>query len=120
VDVGQAAVAQDPHEFGVGVGHPGGEPEARRHQLGRVLDPLYALVDDLPELLQGVRHRGVEQLRLGLEVVVEGAEAHVRPLGDHLDAGAGVPGLREDLPGRTHERLAGLGTAPLEAVLGRG
>lgn len=120
MDLGQTAVTQDPHEFRVGVGHPGGEPEARGDELGRVVDSLYALVYDLPELVQGVRHRGVEQLRLGLEVVVEGAETHVRALGDGLDAGAGVPGLREDLPGRTDERLTGLGTATLEAVLGRG
>jgi hypothetical protein len=57
---------------------------------------------------------------LGLEVVVEGAEADVGALGDHLDAGAGVPGLGEDLPGRADEGPTGLGAAPLEAIAGRG
>ncbi|CAM5695895.1 hypothetical protein SVIOM74S_02662 [Streptomyces violarus] len=119
VDVAESAVAQYPHELRVGVDHPRAEPQARRDELGRVLGLPQVLVDGLTELLQRVHHRRVEELRLRREVVVEGAETHVRALRDRLDAGAGVPGVGQDLPGRTNERLAGLGTAPFEAVAGR-
>ena len=120
VEMAESAVAEHLHEFRVGVGHPGAEPEARRHEFRGVVDPAQPLVEGLAELLQRVHHRRVEQVRLRLEVVVEGAETHVRALGDRLDARAGVPGLGEDLPGGADERLAGLGAAALESVRGRG
>ena len=120
MDVPEAAAAQDLHQLRVGVGHACTEPEAGREQLRRVVDPRQTLVEGLPELLEGVDHCRLEQLRLGVEVVVEGAEADVRALGDRLDARAGVAALGEYLPGRSHEGSTGLGAAPLEAVAGRG
>jgi len=98
-------VAQDPHQVRVRVGHPGGETEAGCDEFGGVVGSSQSLVDGLAELFQGIRDRGVEQVRLRLEVVVEGAESHIRPVGDGLDADAGVTGLREDLPGRSDEGL---------------
>ena len=116
MDVAEAAAAQDLHQLRMRVGHTGAEPEAGGDQFRRIVDPRQPLVEGLTELLQGVHHRRLEQLRLGVEVVVEGAEAHVRALGDRLDARAGVTALGEYLPGRSHKSVAGLRATTLEPV----
>lgn len=124
----EAAETQDPHQIRMRVGHPGGEAEAGRDELGQAVGLPQSLADGPAELLQGVRHRSVEQHRLGLDAVAEGAESDVRPVGDGLHAYTGLTGLREDLPRRTDEGPAcrrtdegpaGRRTASLKARGGR-
>jgi hypothetical protein len=65
-----------------------------------------AFVDGLGVVLERLGHGRVEQVRLVREVVVEGAEAHVRAFRDGMGAGAGATGLGEDLPRGADECLA--------------
>jgi hypothetical protein len=75
-----------------------------------------AFVDGLGVLLECIGHGRVEQVRLAREVVIEGAEAHVRALSDGMDAGADSTGLGQDLPCGADECMAGLGTTAFESI----
>lgn len=111
-------MAQDPHDLRVRPGQECAEPQTRGEAFGGIADAVQALVDGLGELLHRVVDGRVEQFRLGAEVAAEGAEPHVRALCDGPDAGAGVAGLRQDLPRGADECLPGLGTTAIESIAG--
>jgi hypothetical protein len=118
VELSEAAPAQDLGQFGVGLDHPDRHPHAGREGLGRVVEAADHGVDELAVLLQGVRHRRVEQRGLAVEVVVEGAEADVRAVRDLLDARLARRALRQERACGAHERGARPGAATVEAVAG--
>ena len=67
-------------------------------------------------LLEHLVHRGVEEVLLGREVVVEGAEAHVGGVGDLLDADlGGIPGAQQ-VAGGGDEGGAGLRLPSFESA----
>ena len=108
-------VEQDPAEFRLAAVQAPGEPEAAGEHLGGVLDAGGEVVE---QLAVGVHHGldgGLEELLLGLEVVVERAHAHVGGLGDlqdrHVRPALGDEGLR-----RPDEGRPGPGLAPVQPV----
>jgi hypothetical protein len=86
VQVPRADLDQDLGHCGVRVGKHRGGPVADGEGFGRVLDAGGDLLEIGAVLRQRLGHRGLEQLALGREVVVEGPETHIGAVGDLLDA----------------------------------
>ena len=72
-------------------------------------------------MLRGLAEHLGEELRLGGEVPVDGADRDVRPVSDRSDRRGDVAALRDQLAGRDRDALAGLGSTrlgPLGAPVG--
>jgi hypothetical protein len=74
------------------------------------------LVQHRAVLLDDLLHGRVEELLLGLEVVVERPETDVGGLGDLLDAHPGRVAGGQQLPRRRHQRRPRPGLAPVQAA----
>ena len=94
---------------------PAGQPEAGGERLGGVVDRLGEPVQQRAVRVEHVGDRGLEQLLLAVEVVVEGTHPDVGGLGDlqdrHVELALGDQPLR-----RLDQRRPGALLAPLQAV----
>jgi hypothetical protein len=100
----------------VGALQSAGQADARGEYLRRVLQISHDGVQKGAVFFQGESDGGVEQLVLAGEVVVEGAKADIRRLGDLLDAHVGPPLLGEKPLRGGDQRGPGACLAPIQAV----
>jgi hypothetical protein len=101
---------------GVGLREPGRDPDGRREYFCRVLDPCGHLVEHRAVLLDDLIDGGVEELVLGLEVVVERPEADVGGVGDLLDAHLARIAGSEQFARRGHQGCPRLRPAPVQSA----
>jgi hypothetical protein len=106
----QDVVEEDPAELRLAAVQPSGEPEAAGEHLRGVLDVGGQVVEKLTVAVHHRLDRSVEQLLLGLEVVIEGPHPHVSGLGDlqdrHVRPALGDEGLRRADQSRPRPGLA--------------
>jgi catechol 2,3-dioxygenase-like lactoylglutathione lyase family enzyme len=88
---------------------------AHGEDLRRILDAFAKLVERVGELLEDALQKRCVNLFLRREVVVEGAESHVRGLGDLVDRHGVHRALREQPKRSLEEPFARLSFAPLAA-----
>ena len=114
----EAGAGDEPGHFGMRPAEAGGEPQRYGEDLCRVGDAGGGPVDHVAPALEDLARRGLEQLVLALEVVVERSEADVGRLGDLLDAGPFSPPLGDQSDGRVDQSLPGPGLATVQPVVG--
>jgi hypothetical protein len=98
----EAVAEQDVAQLGLSAVQAPGEPEAAREDFGGVVCVCAELVEKGAVGVERLFDRGMEQLFLAVEVVVERAHSHVGGLGEFEDGDVGSAGGEEGLGG-AHE-----------------
>ena len=118
--LGQLLPGHQPHPARVVPEHPSEEREHLRQPVAQVEEARHVREQPFVAAVHAVADHRVEERRLALEVLVDRADVHPRPLGDRVDARPGEA-LRRELrhrPGEHHLARAGGVAAPRLGAVG--